>query len=246
MAKLRKAKNLSLVKDVSQQIENAILTKEYSPGDRLPSTRELQEILGASLGTIRESLAILEQKGLLDVRKGAKGGFFVREISTEPLESSLEMLMRHMIISHDELYEFRTTNEARVAQLVVQKITDDQVDVLWEYLDKMKSCIGKGKTGWIKFVNIENDLRKEFLHIIQNRTYELVLTPIINNLQRYSSINLSGGNQETKLACNYWEKIIPAIAKRDEDETAILIKKLLFSFRDIIVQHSGSSQNDVI
>lgn len=237
MAKLRKAKNISLVKDVSQQIEEAILSEEYLPGDRLPSTRELQEILGASLGTIRESLAILEQKGLLEVRKGAKGGFFVQELSTQPLENNLEMLMRHKAISHRELYEFRTANEAAVVRLVIQKGTDEQLDRLNGFLERMEPCLEKGKPGWIKFVAVENDLRRAFLDIIQNRTYEVVLTPIINNLQRYAVNHLSGKNEEIRIGYEYWTKIIPAIQDRDEELAASLIKQLLLTFMNIILTY---------
>lgn len=244
MAKLRKAKNLSLVKDVSQQIEEAILTGDYIPGDRLPSTRALLDILGASLGTIRESLAILEQKGLLEVRKGSKGGFFVREISTEPLESNLEILMRQNVLSHEELYEFRTTNEVRVIQLVIQQATDDQIETLWGYLERMRSCIGKKQPGWEKFVDIENELRKEFLEITQNRAYKLLLTPLINKIQDYAQINLAGGDKETKLACEYWEKIIPAIANRDEDKASALLRELLFTFMAIIMEYSEIMQTE--
>ncbi len=56
MPKLEKTKNLSLVEDVTHQIEDAILYGEYKPGDKLPSTRKLQEVFGASLGNIRINL----------------------------------------------------------------------------------------------------------------------------------------------------------------------------------------------
>lgn len=235
MAKLQKARNLSLVEDVTRQIEEAILDGEYKPGDKLPPTRKLQEVFGASLGTIRESLAILEQKGLLYVRKGSKGGFFIREITTKPMANSLEMLMRHMVLSHRELYEFRATVEAGLIRLVVQKASDEQIQVFWEYLDKFKACLNQGNDGWMKLVKIENDLRREFLHVIKNRTYEVVLTPIINNLHEYALQHLPGGSQEAQAAYDYWEKIIPAVADHDEDRAASLIKELLFHFMDLIM-----------
>ena len=238
MAKLQKAKNLSLVENVTQQIENAILDEEYKPGDKLPSTRELQEILGASLGTIRESLAILEQKGLLDVRKGVKGGFFIREITTKPVENSLEMLMRHGKLSHRELYEFRITIEAGIIRLVTQRATNDQIVFLGEYLGKLKACLNKGQSGWIAFIGIENDLRREFLQIINNRTYEIALNPIINNLKQYARKNLPGENNEARTAYKFWEKIFPAIAERNEDKAAKQIKKLLYHFMDLTIQYS--------
>jgi len=238
MPKLEKAKNLSLVEDVTRQIEEAILDGEFKPGDKLPSTRELQKVLGASLGTIRESLAIIEQKGLLSVRKGSKGGFFIREITTKPMANSIEMLMRHLVLSPRELFEFRATVEAGLIRLVVQKASDEQIQGFGEYLNKFKTCLNQDNAGWEKLVEIEQNLRREFLHVIKNRTYEVVLLPIIDNLQKYASHHLPGGSQETQIAYDYWKKIIPAVAKRDEAEAASLIKKSLFHFMDIILIHA--------
>ena len=234
MPKLQKAKNFSLVEDVTRQIEEAILDGEYKVGDKLPSTRKLQEIFGASLGTIRESLAILEQKGLLYVLKGSKGGFFIQKITTQPMANSIEILMRHSVLSHRELYEFRATVEAGLIRLVVKRASDEQIQIFGEYLDKLKACLNQGPTGWMKLIDIEQDLRREFLHVIKNRTYEAVLMPIINNLHNYAFQFLPGSNQETQAAYGYWEKIIPAVADRDEDSAANLIKELLFHFMDII------------
>lgn len=237
MAKLRKAKNRSLVEDVSQQIEGAILAGEYKPGDRLPSTRELQEILGASLGTIRESLAILEQKGFLEVRKGAKGGFFIREITTKPMVSSLETLMEHMVFSHRELYEFRIPVEAGLVRMVAQKADAQQVEIIQGYLSKLEECLGKGNAGWLKLVDIEMDLRREFLSMGDNQIYDAVLTPIVDNLCNYALKVLPGGDAETQLAYDYWEKIINCIVTGDPEKAASYTSELLFHFMDIIRNH---------
>lgn len=241
MAKLRKAKKLSLVEDVVSQIENAIIDKEYMPGDKLPATRKLQEIFDASLGTIRESLVILEHKGLLEVRKGAKGGFFIREVTTKPMTESLEMLMRHMSLSPRELYEFRATVEAGVVRLVVQRASEADVEIFRKYLDQFADCLDKGQTGWWRLCEIEQDLRKEFLKIIRNRTYEAVLMPIIGNILKYARYRMSGGDSETRVAYEHWEKIIPAIADRDEETAAKLVKDLLFHFMDLMLSQSDTT-----
>jgi DNA-binding FadR family transcriptional regulator len=238
MPKLRKAKKLSLVQDVATQIEDAILDGEYKPGDKLPPIRQLQEIFGASLGTIRESLAILEQKGLLEVRSGAKGGFFIREVTTKSMTESLEMLLRHMSLSPRELYEFRANLEAGIIRLVVQRATEQQIQGFIKYLDKFKVCINQKKSGWLKFIEFEQDLRKEFLKVINNRTYEAVLIPINDSLPKYAALNLPGGNREAADAYEYWEKILSAVNERDENLAADLIKKLLFHFMELIMKHT--------
>lgn len=239
MAKLKKVKNISMVESVTRQIEDAILAGEYQPGDKLPSIRALQEILGASLGTVRESLVILEQKGLLDVRKGAKGGFFIRKVSSDQMINSIEMLMRHMTISHKELYEFRANVERGLFHLVTRRASKEDIGRFWDYLDQMKACQGGGMPGWFKLIKIENDLRKRCLNIINNQTYQIVLIPIISNLQEYARNYQFGGDNETREAVEYWEKIIPAIAERDEEKVGVLVEKLMYRFMELLKNLPG-------
>lgn len=234
MPKLKKARNLSLVEDVVRQIEGAIFDGEYVPGDKLPSTRALMEIFGASLGTIRESLAIIENKGLLEVKKGSKGGFFIRDLSTDPMTDSIELLMRLKSLSPRELYEFRTTVEAGVIRLVVLRASEADLERFHAYLDKFALCQNTGQAGFWRLCEVEQELRKDFLRTIDNRTYEAVLTPIISNLIEYARHKIKFGDKETQLAYEYWKKIIPAIAQRDEEKAASLVKQLLFAFMKIM------------
>jgi GntR family transcriptional regulator, transcriptional repressor for pyruvate dehydrogenase complex len=60
---------------VRDQLESAIRRGEYAPGDRLPSERELTEMLGVSRVSVREGIRSLEAIGLLEVRHG--NGCFV-------------------------------------------------------------------------------------------------------------------------------------------------------------------------
>lgn len=240
MTILKKAKNKSLVQDVSQQIEEAIISGEYRPGDRLPSTRELQQILSASLGTIRESLAILKQKGFLEVRKGSKGGFFVCETSTKPMISSLETLMQRMVFTTRELYEFRVPVEAGLTGIVAQKADKEQIRTIKQYLKRLENCLDKGNAGWMALVDIEQDLRRRFLGIADNQIYDAVLTPIVDNLCNYALKGLPGEDAEIRLAYEYWVKIIRSIEKKKKKDPVTAsshVSELLFQFMDIIVHH---------
>ncbi|GJM70884.1 hypothetical protein HMSSN036_31000 [Paenibacillus macerans] len=58
---------------IKEQLEEAIILKEFMSEDQLPSERELAEIFNASRITVREALAALEAKGLIEKRVGAKG-----------------------------------------------------------------------------------------------------------------------------------------------------------------------------
>lgn len=233
MSKLQKAKSLSLVANVVQQIEEAILAGEYQVGDKLPSTRQLQEILGASLGTIREGLARLEQKGLVVVKKGTKGGYFINDVSTEPMSENIDLLMRHSKITPRKLFEFRATIEAGLVRLVIQHGSEDQVKYLLGYQQKFKACLNRGTKGWHALLKTERDLRKKFLSIVDNPMYGAVLLPIHNNLFDYSVRHYSGNDEMTQIAYQYWIKILDAVKERNEEEAANQTKKMIYCFKKI-------------
>src|SRR6202040_634914 len=68
--------------EVAKQIERLIL-KKLRPGDRLPSERELADMLRVSRGSIRDAIRSLELLGLVEPRQGT--GTIVRAVSAEPL-----------------------------------------------------------------------------------------------------------------------------------------------------------------
>lgn len=67
---------------ISQAIQLGLLADE----ERLPSESEFAEQFGVSPVTLREAIATLRERGLIETRRGRLGGSFVRRIA-EPDES---------------------------------------------------------------------------------------------------------------------------------------------------------------
>jgi len=63
--------------EISAQIEQAIMSGELEPGDRLPPERTLAAEHGVSRMTVRQALQTLEARGLLRRAIGRSGGSFV-------------------------------------------------------------------------------------------------------------------------------------------------------------------------
>src|SRR5215467_15022936 len=105
--------------EVAKQIERLVLTK-LQPGDKLPSERELAEMLGVSRSSIRDAIRSLELVGLVEPRQGA--GTVVRKISGDVLVTPLASILAHKKQLVGELLEFRKMLEpalaARAASLV--------------------------------------------------------------------------------------------------------------------------------
>ena len=65
------------VEQVVRRIGEAIGAGLLPPGERLPGQIELAETLGVARMTLRQALAVLEDAGLIEIRRGRTGGAFV-------------------------------------------------------------------------------------------------------------------------------------------------------------------------
>jgi GntR family transcriptional regulator len=75
---------VTLTQSCAEALQEAIELGKYRPGSRLPSEKELAEQLAVSRPTVRESLRLLEERGLILRRHGR--GTFVRE---RPIQKEL-------------------------------------------------------------------------------------------------------------------------------------------------------------
>jgi GntR family transcriptional regulator len=75
LSALTRAEYSTASQSVKDQLRHAILSGVYPSGSRLPSEKELAEMLGISRSTLRECLRTLEEQGLIARRRGV--GTFV-------------------------------------------------------------------------------------------------------------------------------------------------------------------------
>lgn len=91
---------VSRTQQVREQLQAAIESGHYRPGDRLPSERELVELLGVSRVSVREAIRSLEAIGLVEVHHGR--GCFVSASRTDQYTSSFS----HWLSVHrEEVFE---------------------------------------------------------------------------------------------------------------------------------------------
>jgi GntR family transcriptional regulator len=83
---------------IAYWLEKLIVSRKLEPGDKLPSEVEIATALGVSRMTLRQALASIESKGLIDRRRGRFGGNFVAmprfEFDHESLPGFTEQMRR--------------------------------------------------------------------------------------------------------------------------------------------------------
>ena len=121
--------------------------------------------------TLREALKVLEQKGLIDIKVGVKGGAYVKEIDVDQFSGSLDLLMRLKKISLRDLYEFRESVEGIAAGLAAEKATDEDIAKLEDALAKAYQEIDKDGDNWLSFYQRESRLHRLMAQISRNLIY---------------------------------------------------------------------------
>jgi GntR family transcriptional regulator, transcriptional repressor for pyruvate dehydrogenase complex len=73
----RPIKTRRIFEEICDSIREKLVSGELKAGDRLPSERELSEMLDVSRTALREAIRSLEIAGIVELRKGSKGGAFI-------------------------------------------------------------------------------------------------------------------------------------------------------------------------
>ena len=127
---LNPPKKTTIVYDIVQQILEQIQTGILQAGDRLPTERQLMEMLNVSRASVREALQTLTGMGVIEARVGE--GTFVKEIKPHlALEMELQQIARNTQ-RQDRLHllQARTAVEKGIIELAVANATPETLDEL--------------------------------------------------------------------------------------------------------------------
>src|SRR6202050_5504450 len=128
--------------EVAKQIERLIL-KKLKPGDKLPSERELAEMLQVSRSSIRDAIRGLELMGLVEPRQGA--GTIVREISADTLVNPFANTLKRKQAMVGELLDFRKMLEPPLAARAATHASSDEVSEMEEILRRQEEKQAQGE-----------------------------------------------------------------------------------------------------
>jgi DNA-binding FadR family transcriptional regulator len=117
-----------LYRMIADQIKSRIDAGHFTPGERLPSERELAELLEVSRASVREALIALEIEGYVDVRVGT-GVFVTQRTENGSPQGSIDSRARQPCrgIGVFELLETRLLLEPHCAKLAASNATTTHV-----------------------------------------------------------------------------------------------------------------------
>ncbi|MEL7104791.1 MAG: FadR/GntR family transcriptional regulator [Pseudomonadota bacterium] len=120
------------------QIEDLIASGILRQGRKLPSERELAEMLGISRPKLREALQVLEERGLVTTKHG-EGTFVAALTGQAMLPALLALYGRHEPAFFDYL-EYRREQEVFAAGMAATRATKADKDRIGDILTDLKTA----------------------------------------------------------------------------------------------------------
>lgn len=210
---------------VARLIEAKILAGEWVVGAGLPSETALAGSLGVNRSTLRESIRVLEETGLVRRRPGGKQLFV-----SAPLESDIAARVTAAMVLGEmtflELWEAMHCLEPALAEAAASRIDAPEFDALEDNIRRTRQALGE------RSLLVELDI--EFHNIVarasRNRALQLCREPISQLfypafLQVFSRLEAG----ERVLVAH--ERIVAALRGRDPAEARAWMGRHVADFR---------------
>jgi DNA-binding FadR family transcriptional regulator len=217
-------------KAVSSVMEQHILSGELKPGTPLPSEQELATEFGVNRSTIRESIRLLEQEGLLERHQGRR--LFVALPGLFDLAPrAMRSLILHQV-TFEELWEVAVVVEPEAARLAARRADETDLRDIDDNLAAAAQTVGgKPAAGIERHWELDAAFHALIARASKNRSlmmsresFSLLYRPLATLLQQ--SLPQSAARN-----LDAHRQIAAALRSRDEQRAHEWTRKHLVDFR---------------
>lgn len=117
---------------LARAIVAQILAEGLGPGDGLGTMAELGERHGGGAAAIRQAVMLLEQQGLVELRRGQRGGLSVLRTGASAAAMALAVYLQHLDLASTDIYAARAQIDGYGAQRAAERATTQQALALRE------------------------------------------------------------------------------------------------------------------
>jgi GntR family transcriptional repressor for pyruvate dehydrogenase complex len=198
---------------VAELLFDTIIARRLSPGDRLPSERELGELFGVSRTVVREAVRALAAKGLIDVRTGS--GLRVAAVGASTVTESIGLYLRGGRLQYDKVHEVRALLEVEIAGLAAERASEEAINRLRVNCDDLERALD----GDVEVASrLDLEFHREIAAATDNELYVVLLDSIGEALLevRRENLRIDAGSKTIKAHREIYESIAshdPAAAR---------------------------------
>jgi GntR family transcriptional regulator, transcriptional repressor for pyruvate dehydrogenase complex len=213
--------------DVARQIERLIL-KKLKPGDKLPSERELSEMLSVSRSSIRDAIRSLELIGMVEPRQGA--GTIVKEVTADAVVNPLANALKLKEDLVGELLDFRRMLEPPLAARAATHATADDVGEMEEILNRQEEMLRRGETTIPEDTNFHYAVALASGNSVVLKVLDILMDMLRDSRER--SLQVEGRPQKS-LAGH--RRILAAIKRHDAEAAKDAMRRHIEDVEEIVL-----------
>jgi GntR family transcriptional repressor for pyruvate dehydrogenase complex len=222
--------------EVCARIRDQLEVGALRPGDKLPPERELARQLGVSRTALREALRSLEIAGIVQLRKGPKGGAFIRPGDPRSMNRVMQDLVHLGAISLDDLTEARLLIQTAVVRLACERATDEDIAAIGVNIENTAEATRLERHDErLRYVN-------EFYRLLALSTRNEILTMLVDALteilMRFLRAIVGGAPMRNLIEAR--RRFYAHFKVRDADKAARELEKHLVEVHALLTHAYGS------
>ncbi len=219
-----------LYQDVIDRLMQRIESGALSPGDQLPSERELMETYGVGRVAVREALQDMARSGIVEISHGERAR--VATPTASLLIHQIAEGARHLLRIQPEtlghLKEARAFLEIGMVRIAAERATEQDIKILQAQLEKQRDAL----LDIDQFMKHDMLFHREIARISGNPIFPAIVEALFDwALAHYQSIVRAPGAEQLTLAEH--QKIIDAIATRNSVAAAQVLSDHLNRANDL-------------
>ncbi|MEZ2132026.1 MULTISPECIES: transcriptional regulator NanR [unclassified Sinorhizobium] len=200
--------------EVFARLKRMITSGELSPGDEMPSERELMERFGVGRPAIREAMQALANMGLVAISHGERAK--VLELTAKTILRQVDLTAKIMLSqSSDSLEHLKSARiffERGMAREAAAKATKQDIDELREILARQRRSLGQAEP----FISADMEFHTRIAQISGNPIFVAVSEALLAWLKEYHTDMLIWTGKE-KFTLVEHEEILNCLAANDAD-----------------------------
>jgi len=166
---------------------------------------------GTGRGVVREAIKILKQKGLLEVKKGAKGGAYVRQLDVSNVSESLALFLKQHPVEPARLIEFRESLDRTITQLAIVHGEKPEKDELLKEALRLEAMLREGEPDLLATSELDRRLNIMLVRMARNPLFEWVMHALQMGFSSHDYALYEDPTYRERAAAN-WSDTAKAIA----------------------------------
>ena len=179
---------------------------------------------------------------MIEIKTGAKGGIFVKDLNAEQMSDSLGFLVRSQHVSLGHLAQFREDIEGLVAARAAQQAGPEDIADLKRLLKRAASEMEAGMSAWSDFMTTDMHIHLALADIAGNPLHRFFLETIHDNIHKYNiDYFLPKETGTLEAVFKDLKDLVEAVARSDAKEARIIAQNHIHYFNRLMEQAAGKS-----